>query len=474
MTLQALHTNIFQLVLDFLERSPKDIYALRNTCKKGKHEIDILLNKRWQVLLKNTPAGPVDIKGAIEVLDKQTDKKILEKFRALADQFSQKGALAEKKIPFMPFQFTRLQKEVEVAQATALVKIWSDISIEIQELPLFGINEGTDKAAKNIRDWLNDSKNISFLKGHWDGCWTLAQFDLKILPHEIAKFPIKELILKGNQLKTLPPEIGNLKELRVLNLCSNSLEYLPDSIGELSNLEKIDLSNNYLSQLPATIGKLTNLQELNLTNNEFEELPCTITGLQKLKTLILDENLFDTWPEEIRQLKNLEKVELINNPLMFVPDEILSSQDPLIVRCEAMTHFKQELAYSAQSPLAQFYQMIIHKKPEAEIQARFFQLNDEVKNKIYQMVAKDLGNPQTQNDVQWGKQHVFDKMLAFCRAVKKGILLKFKQYRGPFCDNIFKLTGKEQKEYGHYKTYENFTLVIDAMELFPVDSTKTH
>ena len=67
----------------------------------------------------------------------------------------------------------------------------------------------------------------------------------------------------------LPPEIGNLTQLVVLDLHSNLLtRSLPDSLGALTQLTFLDVSNNAFSgALPASFASLTALQTLALDNN---------------------------------------------------------------------------------------------------------------------------------------------------------------------------------------------------------------
>ncbi len=81
-------------------------------------------------------------------------------------------------------------------------------------------------------------------------------------------------------LKTLPPEIGYLKNLKTLILEANGLESLPKEIGNLENLNYLDLSTCALETLPAEIGKLRNLETLNIENNEeLESIPPEILNL---------------------------------------------------------------------------------------------------------------------------------------------------------------------------------------------------
>ncbi|MGE8712175.1 leucine-rich repeat domain-containing protein, partial [Leptospira interrogans] len=50
-----------------------------------------------------------------------------------------------------------------------------------------------------------------------------------------------------NQLTILPNEIGQLKNLQVLELNNNQLTTLSKEIGQLKNLKRLELDNNQLS-----------------------------------------------------------------------------------------------------------------------------------------------------------------------------------------------------------------------------------
>jgi GTPase SAR1 family protein len=99
-----------------------------------------------------------------------------------------------------------------------------------------------------------------------------------------------ELDLSGNELTTLPPEIGQLVYLKSLNLDGNQLTTLPLEIVQLVNLQSLDLSNNRLTALPSEIVQLIELKSLDLDGNQLTTLPPEIIQLVKLRSLNLDGN----------------------------------------------------------------------------------------------------------------------------------------------------------------------------------------
>ncbi|WP_084227301.1 COR domain-containing protein [Nostoc sp. KVJ20] len=131
-----------------------------------------------------------------------------------------------------------------------------------------------------------------------------------------------QLHLSGKGLTTLPPEIGQLTNLRSLHLIGNQLSSLPTEIFQLTNLQFLNLSSNQLSSLPPEIGQLTNLQSLYLSINQLSSLPPEIGQLTKLQTLYLSSNQLSSLPPEIVQLTNLQTLHLDSNQLSSLPPEI--------------------------------------------------------------------------------------------------------------------------------------------------------
>ena len=86
------------------------------------------------------------------------------------------------------------------------------------------------------------------------------------------------LDLESNIISSFPTSsIGNLNNLKVLDLYDNNREQLPREIGILVNLGVLNLGSNPISSLPNWNWKTLN--DLNLSGNQLEHLPQEIENL---------------------------------------------------------------------------------------------------------------------------------------------------------------------------------------------------
>ncbi|GFP95110.1 receptor-like protein 12 [Phtheirospermum japonicum] len=185
-------------------------------------------------------------------------------------------------------------------------------SLRVLDLQLGGIPQGTEKLI-HLR-WLNLNYNSYF--SIFEG--------LKTICSEL--YNLQTLLLRYCKLQEIPREIGNLINLRHLNLSKNaSLKELPREIGNLINLRHLDLSWNESLELPREIGNLINLRHLDLSfNGSLKELPREIGNLINLRYLNLSDNeSLKELPREIGNLINLRHLNLSWNPsLKELPREI--------------------------------------------------------------------------------------------------------------------------------------------------------
>eukprot|EP00980_Cylindrotheca_fusiformis_P015511 scaffold4410_cov78-Cylindrotheca_fusiformis.AAC.2 len=142
----------------------------------------------------------------------------------------------------------------------------------------------------------------------------------------------------GDDTRTLPTEIGNLKRLRQLEVdeYSSMVGPIPSEIGHLQQLESLGLSyNNFMGPIPSEIGHLQQLETLDLFANKFlGPIPSEIGHLQQLKSLSLVGNMFSgPIPSEIGNLQQLKSLFLEQNKLSGpIPSEIGNLQQLNVVR----------------------------------------------------------------------------------------------------------------------------------------------
>ncbi|NNE69761.1 MAG: PKD domain-containing protein [Rhodothermales bacterium] len=134
---------------------------------------------------------------------------------------------------------------------------------------------------------------------------------LTVEANRVTILGLEQLGLTG----TLPPEIGDLSELRLLALGFNQITGpLPDEIGNLSKLQKLYIHRNEFSgPIPSSIGRLTELEEFVFWGNQLTELPEEIGNLYRLTSLNGFENKLTAIPMRIGDLINLESIILGSN-----------------------------------------------------------------------------------------------------------------------------------------------------------------
>ena len=81
---------------------------------------------------------------------------------------------------------------------------------------------------------------------------------------------LQELNISHNSLTgAIQSQIGQLKNLVILNASYNKMTGVPAEVGQLQNLQVLDLSYNQLTGLPNELGNLKNLKTLNLSGNSY-------------------------------------------------------------------------------------------------------------------------------------------------------------------------------------------------------------
>ena len=129
---------------------------------------------------------------------------------------------------------------------------------------------------------------------------------IKKIPSEIEQcIYLKSIIANASHLSEIPSSIGNLKKLRDVNFAYCKIKKLPEEFGKLESLWSLSLGSNQLSSLPESISNLKNVQMFSIDKNNFDEFPTAVLGLVCVGNLWMHGNNFKTIPKEIANLKGL-------------------------------------------------------------------------------------------------------------------------------------------------------------------------
>ena len=212
----------------------------------------------------------------------------------------------------------------------------------IEDVRLAECDEGQDleRAAlealyttTNGPNWKNNTNWLSELPlGEWYGVGTnvdglVTELNLEsnglsgLIPPELGQLAnLRTLYLFSNRLRGgILPELGQLANLRTLYLSSNRLQGgIPPELGQLTNLRQLFFKENHLTgSIPPELSQLTNLKQLDLEQNQLTgSIPIELAQLANLTTLDLGKNqLTGGIPSELSRLANLSSLNLDENQL---------------------------------------------------------------------------------------------------------------------------------------------------------------
>jgi hypothetical protein len=147
------------------------------------------------------------------------------------------------------------------------------------------VTEGNDYIFGDVIGW----KGRDYISGRIDIVWKGRDYMFQYAA-DLTAMDLSSNSLSGG----IPPELTDLRGLRILNLSRNYLSgSIPEHISNLTLLESLDLSCNKLSgPIPSAMSHLLSLNSFNLSNNNLSgEIP---TGNQ-LNTLV-DPSIYSNNP----------------------------------------------------------------------------------------------------------------------------------------------------------------------------------
>lgn len=228
----------------------------------------------------------------------------------------------------------------EIVKFTILSNYVNEIAIEIlqeaidKESMIFAtsIPEALEEPEKVYKLRLRNSKT-SVLPPEIGKLINLRVLDIsgsriKSIPPEIENCThLKSIIANASQLSEIPSTIGNLKKLRNVNFGYCKIKELPEEFGNLESLWSLSLGSNQLSDLPESFSNLKNLQKFSIDKNNFEEFPNEVLSFECVGNLWMHGNNFNKIPVEIVNLKGLHhflvdasEIENIEEIKLLIPD----------------------------------------------------------------------------------------------------------------------------------------------------------
>ena len=116
-------------------------------------------------------------------------------------------------------------------------------------------------------------------------------------PEELARLAelpnLTVLSLRDAHFESLPPVLGSLSSLKVLDLGGNDFKELPLEISRLNNLEEIYLDNEMcldFQQAFLVLSQMPRLKRLHLENNPHANLELNLSCFKSLEEVYVDQN----------------------------------------------------------------------------------------------------------------------------------------------------------------------------------------
>jgi Leucine-rich repeat (LRR) protein/GTPase SAR1 family protein len=170
-----------------------------------------------------------------------------------------------------------------------------------------------------IQELLVSGNNIRFIQPDIKKLTNLVKIDISKngirsnSPNDFGGLPLDMQLLTNLQqlfasecnFRYIPPVIWKIRSLKYLDISRNKIHVLPPDVGNLFNLEVLNLQQTNIVTLPPEIVYCEALSELMLWGNTMESLPETMLELNKLHTLKINNRSFAQLVVQDAYMENL-------------------------------------------------------------------------------------------------------------------------------------------------------------------------
>ena len=170
---------------------------------------------------------------------------------------------------------------------------------------------------------------------------------------------LQQINLEFAEIESLDPVVpilAQFKDLKELLLFGNRLESLPSDLSKLSKLEKLDISNNLFESIEVILSGLQSLPrliELNITlqtENDEETLIKSLPKLENLNGSVVDRSKYEHESNEFSPIFNRDISEEISGSAESEKEKLSDDPDEdvgkTLLACESSGYFGEEATLS--------------------------------------------------------------------------------------------------------------------------------
>ena len=203
---------------------------------------------------------------------------------------------------------------IEIANFALLSNYLNEIAIDILKDK---VDRRTMITARSMSEALANPEKVYKLR--------LRNSKTRVLPSTIGELiNLRVLDISGSRIKSIPPEIEHCIHLKTIIANASQLSEIPSTIGQLKKLRNINFGACKIKELPEEFGKLESLWSLSLGSNQLSDLPESMSNLKNLTMFSIDKNNFDEFPKEVLDLETVGTLWMHGNNFKTIPSEIVN------------------------------------------------------------------------------------------------------------------------------------------------------